>query len=377
MTWVEVPFLQALRDVSGGNAKVPKSDFRDSGVLPVVDQGQEKIAGYVDDLDLAQCNELPVIVFGDHTRCFKYIDFPFALGADGVKVLAAADGFDPRYLFWFLTSLDIPSAGYSRHYKYLKEFSVAKPPLAEQERIVAVLDQVESLRAKRREAIVLLDDLAQSIFLDMFGNPATNPKDVPVVKISDISRVGTGATPRRDDRSNYGGGIPWVKTGEVSGGVIQETEESISEPALSGSNCQVYPTGSIVVAMYGQGKTRGQCARLGVPAATNQACAVLQPGSQVDGEFLFRQLLFSYDRLRGLGRGGNQENLNLALVREFPVLLPHLDEQREYVRAIAEMEAMRDRYVTHLATLDELFTSLQHRAFSGTLWDHEVTGDAA
>ncbi|WP_277438982.1 hypothetical protein [Streptomyces sp. SPB162] len=120
MTWPEVPFLQALRDVSGGNAKVPKSDFRNSGALPVVDQGRRNIAGYVSDPDLAQCNELPVIVFGDHTRCFKYIDFPFAVGADGVKILAVEDGFDPKYVFWFLTSLDIPSAGYSRHYKFLQ-----------------------------------------------------------------------------------------------------------------------------------------------------------------------------------------------------------------------------------------------------------------
>ncbi|MGY5013390.1 restriction endonuclease subunit S [Streptomyces sp. 900105755] len=292
------------------------------------------------------------------------------------------DVLDLNYLYqWFLAvdlgKLVSGSSVPQLNKKDLAPLLIPLPPLAEQKRISAVLDQVDTLRVKRREAIVLLDDLAQSIFLDMFGDPATNPKNVPVVKISDIAKVGTGATPRRDDRSNYGGRIPWVKTGEVSGGVIRKTEESISESALSGSNCRIYPAGSIVVAMYGQGKTRGQCARLGVPAATNQACAVLQSGSRVDGEFLFRQLLLSYDRLRGLGRGGNQENLNLALVRGFPVLLPHLDEQREYVRVITEVEAVRERYVAHLAILDELFTSLQHRAFIGTLWNHEASGGVA
>lgn len=307
-------------------------------------------------------------------------------GSTEFHVVRPKDKVDARYLLRFLRQdwirvegeLRMTGSGGQRRVPetYLRRLMVPLPPLSEQRRTAAVLDQVDALREKRRETITLLDDIAQSTFLEMFGDPSTNPKDFPVVKISDIARVGTGATPRRDDRSNYGGGIPWVKTGEVSGGVIHRTEESISESALSGSNCQIYPVGSIIVAMYGQGKTRGQCARLGISAATNQACAVVQPGLRVDGEFLFRQLLLSYDRLRGLGRGGNQENLNLALVRGFPVLLPHLDEQREYVQVITEMELVRARYVAHLAILDELFISLQHRAFSGTLWNHVASGEA-
>lgn len=177
MTLQTVRFTDVVRDVSGGNAKLPQSQFQPSGSLAVVDQGQSFVAGYTDKMAYQFRSEsLPVIVFGDHTKAIKYIDFPFAMGADGVKVLKPLDMCDPKYLYHYLRQAKIPDAGYSRHFKFLKELSIPLPPLHEQRRIAAILDKVDALRAKRREAIGKLDQLQQSVFLEMFGDPVTNPK---------------------------------------------------------------------------------------------------------------------------------------------------------------------------------------------------------
>lgn len=120
MGWLTVEFSDVFDDVTAGHTKVHAKDFRPSGLVPIVDQGQTAVAGYTSDESVAFRAPLPVIVFGDHTRIFKYVDFPFALGADGVRVLSTKDGIEPLFAYWHSRMLELPSAGYSRHFKFLK-----------------------------------------------------------------------------------------------------------------------------------------------------------------------------------------------------------------------------------------------------------------
>lgn len=119
--------------------------------------------------------------------------------------------------------------------------------------------------------------------------------------------------------------------------------------------------------MYGQGRTRGQSAILGIPAATNQACAVIAPNAAFVPTFLQAQLALSYDRLRGEAEGGNQPNLSLGRVAGFEVLLPDVAEQQMFAGRIEFLEEQRSSIRRALATDDELFASLQSRAFQGDL----------
>jgi len=118
--WRVIPFLDAVADATGGNAKIKVEDYLETGVLPIVDQGQRLFNGYTDDPTLACSTELPAIVFGDHTRCFKFIEVPFALGADGAKLLKPKEKFDPKFLYYYLNQLRIESAGYSKTRRDLK-----------------------------------------------------------------------------------------------------------------------------------------------------------------------------------------------------------------------------------------------------------------
>ena len=116
MTFVTVPFEEVFSDESGGNVKTPQGEYLASGRYPVVDQGKALIGGYIDDASRICGGGRPAIVFGDHTRCIKYVDFPFCMGADGVKVLRPKIDADLKYLYHYLQTLDLPGGGYDRHY---------------------------------------------------------------------------------------------------------------------------------------------------------------------------------------------------------------------------------------------------------------------
>lgn len=185
--FVERNFCEVVKDLTSGNHKIVGKDYLIEGRFPIIDQGSNFCSGYTNSKELLCKTELPCIIFGDHTRVLKYIDTPFALGADGVKVLKPIKGLDERYLFYFLKNLDIPSAGYSRHFKFLKEKKIRYPlQLSEQKRIVAILDKADSIRQKRDQAIMIADDFLRAKFLEMFGTPAHNVHHFPTGTIRDL-----------------------------------------------------------------------------------------------------------------------------------------------------------------------------------------------
>jgi len=241
------------------------------------------------------------------------------------------------------------------------------PSLPEQKRIAAILDKADAIRRKRQQAIQLADDFLRAVFLDTFGDPVTNPKGLDITSIGELCDVVTGATPLRGGDEYYGGDIPWVKTGEVDGYVIYKTEENITHKALSSSNCKLNPVGSIVLAMYGQGKTRGKVGILGVEAATNQACAVIKPSSKIMMEYLYFYLQISYEALRSLGQGAGQPNLNLSIVKGFPVPLPSEIDQMRFVKVCQSVGRFKKISFAVARDSSEFFSALSQKAFSGQL----------
>ena len=160
--WKILPFMHCLKKVKAKKkTSIPKMDYQESGQFPVIDQGASFIAGWTDLTDSVISDNLPIVIFGDHTRIFKYVDFPFTLGADGTQLLYPKDDIlNPRFFYFALLNLKIPNKGYSRHYRYLREFSVACPALSTQSQIAAFLDRKtgqidELLRVKERKIELL------------------------------------------------------------------------------------------------------------------------------------------------------------------------------------------------------------------------------
>jgi len=151
--WDIVPFTQAAQVVSDQGKRIKQSAYLPSGKIPVIDQGQDYIGGYTDDEGMVIDGELPVVLFGDHTRSIKYVDKPFAVGAEGVKVLKPMQGFEPKYFYYLLRSLRIPSRGYSRHFQFLKKFHLPRAPEDQQKHIVA---EIEKQFSRLDEAVASL-----------------------------------------------------------------------------------------------------------------------------------------------------------------------------------------------------------------------------
>lgn len=153
MSFRQVPFSEAFEVVPDRGLRVAAGAYLDTGSLAVVDQGDGLLGGYTNDMALAVSHPPPLIVFGDHTRRIKFVDFPFAVGAQGVKILGVRQGLLPRFAYLALLATSLPDRGYGRHFALLRSIDVPVPSLPEQRRIVAILE----------EQLSALDDAARSL----------------------------------------------------------------------------------------------------------------------------------------------------------------------------------------------------------------------
>jgi type I restriction enzyme S subunit len=201
----------------------------------------------------------------------------------------------------------------------------------------------------------------------MFGDPVTNPMGWEKVRLDEVTSIQTGSTPSRTNPDYYSGSMPWVKTTEIRGNEIFEAEESITEAGLRESNCKLFPRDTILVAMYGQGITRGRTGILKIPACTNQACAAILPCVAILPQFLFTYLKNQYEEIRRLGRGGNQPNLNLNMIKKFTILLPPIEIQENFVNQAAIIKKILEKGTISDRKSTNFFNSLLQRAFKGEL----------
>lgn len=368
--WPAAPFFEVLVDRSGGNIKTLQSEYLVHGRYPIVDQGKDRIGGYTNDASRLCHSDPPVIVFGDHTRTLKYIDHPFAMGADGVKVLGVLPGWDPKYVFHYLSSLAIPSAGYSRHFKFLKERRVPRPPFEEQQRIAAILDQADELRTKRREASSYIDDLGHSIFNDLFGDPVENPGNFPIMELAEW------VAPERP--ITYGilkpgpdtpGGVPYVR-------VLNIQEGSVDLAALRRTTIPIanqykrsrLQAGDILLSI------RGHVGRMAIANETLTGANITQDTARLAVPIESATYVMAAMRSAGLQRWMQQhvkgvavKGINLADVKKIPIPHPPLKLQLLLHDRFSRTADMRLKYSNQLSEMDHLFSSLQSRAFAGQL----------
>ena len=253
----------------------------------------------------------------------------------------------------------------------LKTIPVTVPTLAEQRRIAEVLDRAEALRAKRRAALAQLDSLTQSIFLDLFGDPATNPKGFPKKPLASLVRD--------DDTINYGvvqpgddldEGVPLVRVGDLIEGKVRHSDLKRIAPSieavykrsrLRGDEILVSCVGSIgVVALANESVKGFNIARAVARIPLAETTSRLFIAAYLSTDFVQR---YFTNELRTV----SQPTLNIKQLSETTVVLPPIELQREFARRVSAVEKLRTAQRASLAELDALFATLQHRAFKGQL----------
>lgn len=178
--------------------------------------------------------------------------------------------------------------------------------------------------------------------------------DWEAVQLREIASISSGGTPSRKNIAFWNGEIPWVTTAEVDFCTIFDTAQKITALGLKNSSAKLYPAGTLLLAMYGQGKTRGKVAKLGIEASTNQACAAIQLGGGSCSDFYFQYLQFKYKNIRSLSNSGGQDNLSGSIVQSITVARPTLAEQKK----IAQILSTWDKAIT---TTEQLLANSQQQ----------------
>lgn len=252
--------------------------------------------------------------------------------------------------------------------KYIKlgnltEAQIPLISLEEQNKIVENFSKINALISYTNKQLEKLDELVKSRFIEMFGGVHDSEK-YPYKMVKEITDVISGGTPSRDNPEYWNNGtIPWVKTTELQNNVIDKVEECISEVGLNNSSAKIVPLNTILIAMYGQGKTRGMTGFLEIEACTNQACACILPSKDINPKYLWQYFILSYDNLRNMAKGGNQPNLNSNIIKNYPVLFPPIDLQKEFVDFVEQIDKSKIEVQQSLEKLETLKKSLMQQYF--------------
>jgi type I restriction enzyme S subunit len=299
------------------------------------------------------------------------------------------EGVVPRFYVYFLqcaftqlgifegagNKTTIPNLSRNR----LAALEVPVPPVAEQRSIVRALARAREANGTHDLSLDRTRELKRASMRELFtrgvrGEPQKETEIGSVPESWNVERLGahhvvvSGGTPSRSNPAFWKDGvIPWVKTTEVNYCVINETEERITQQGLKSSAAKLLPAGSLLMAMYGQGVTRGKVAILGIEAACNQACAAITPTDDaVLPQFLYHYLSWRYNEIRTLAHGGQQQNLNLEIVRDLQLAYPQSDEEQKEIIAILDaLDRKVDLHLQKRAVLQDLFNAFLLELMTG------------
>ncbi len=301
-----------------------------------------------------------------------------------IKFLAYQLGIDSIQQYVAMNKRGATIKGITRD--CLEQIQLNIPPLPEQKKIAHILSTVQRAIEAQERIIQTTTELKKALMHKLFTEGLRNepqketeiglvPESWEVCNVGDIAKIQSGGTPSRDVPENWRDGtIPWVKTGEINYYVINDTEEKITTTGLANSAARLFPAGTLLMAMYGQGITRGKVGLLGIEAATNQACASIIPTEKerISSVFLYYYFEYHYEKLRQLGHGANQRNMNAALIRSFPLSFPKPDEQATVVTVFASLDEKRGHHEYRKTQLQDLFRTLLHELMTAKTLVHEL-----
>lgn len=386
--WRWIHLLDSFENHTDSKKKVQRQKYLENGKLAVVDQGQELVGGYTDDESMAYSGELPIVIFGDHTRCIKYIDFPFAQGADGVKVLSPKSFYDVRAFYFALQTIEIPNMGYRRHYPLFPQFRIPVPPLPEQQRIVT---RIESLFTKldeakeKAQAVVDGFELRKSAILHKAFTGELTKKwrkkhgvglDSWVrQKLKDCGKWCGGGTPSMTHPEYWSkGNLLWITSKDMKTDVIDDTLMHTNMTGVENSSANYIKEPSVLFVMRsGILRRTLPIAMVKIPFTVNQDLKAVSPVDDLNLEYFFWACKRAEKRILDtcMKSGTTVESINAKSLMEFEIPIASQPEQKEIVSCITNLlereQQAKKAAEAVLAQIDVMKKAILARAFRGEL----------
>lgn len=223
------------------------------------------------------------------------------------------------------------------------------------------LNLLSSIINNNKKKLLLLDDIVKSRFVELIYN---NKLIYQKVRLKDCCLISSGATPSRKNSDYWDeNGINWFKTTELKNNFLFDSDEKISKLGYEKTSVKILPKHTVLIAMYGQGKTRGMTGYLLNNATTNQACAALISLDTINPKYLWYTMINSYDRLRNMAKGGTQPNLSVSLIKDFEIILPPIDIQNKFTNYIEQINKLKSDVQKSIEETQLLMDSLMQEYF--------------
>jgi restriction endonuclease S subunit len=344
--------------------KIKKSEYLTQGIIPVIDQSQEFIAGYINDETKAYDGPLPVIVFGDHTCTKKFIKFPFAVGADGTQLIRPKNQnrLDIRYLFYALFVVPVEQFGYQRHFKYLKDAKILPPDIIIQRKIASILSVYDNLIENNLRRIKILEEMAQLIYREWFvkfrfpGHEKVRMVDSPLGKIPEgweaatlgdvLAHLESGSRPKGgiDPEAQ---GVPSIGAENIIGlgrydyskekFVTREFFDQMKHGHIQSGDVLLYKDGALIgrKSMFRDGFPYAEC-------CINEHVFILRTNEFCSQNYLFfwLDLPEMTQNIINLNANAAQPGINQAGVRGLPILVPPIRVLKQAEALIEPLMAM-------------------------------------
>lgn len=329
----------------------------------------------VDEGDLLiACSGIKISYFDKKITFVSSEDLPLCMNTSTMRFKTNNENkLNIKYFYYFLKSNYFKkqlarqitgSAQLNFGPSHIKKMFIMIPEIEYQKNLAKILDKISKLIEIRRKQIQANDDLIESLFYEMFKKYNTES-----VNLGDLFELKSGSTPSRKNNEYWNKkDIPWIKSNQVNDNFIFNAEEYISQEGYKNSSLEIYPEDTVLIAMYGQGKTRGQVGILKFKSTTNQAVAAIIPNKISNMTFIFYLLRTKYEELRGLSQGGNQKNLSLKILKNFKVFNPPIELQNKFAEYVIKIEEEKKKLNSSLKELENLFDALMQDAFSGNLF---------
>lgn len=363
-------FTDFYRDVTKNGTKIPQEKYLRIGKYPIIDQGRQNIAGRWDSQD-GIFEDVPAIVFGDHTRAIKYIEEPFFIGADGVKILRPANEEDsPKYLYYALQAAKIPDLGYSRHFKALKGLEIRIYSREEQDEIVHIIERIDHLISQRNKEVGYLENLVKSRFIEMFGDMLLNTKRWNEQPLESMADIVSGITKGRKIKGQSMIKVPYMAVSNVKDGYIDwTTVKTIEATEQEIEQYRLLPD-DVLMTEGGDPDKLGRGAIIKEPLENcihqNHIFRVRLNESVILPGFFAEYLKHQKSKRYFIGCAKQTTgiaSINMRQLKALPVLLPPLALQKQFSAFVAQTDKSKLAIQKSLDKLEILKKALMQKYF--------------